>query len=67
MKNLKSLSDFKKEIKDKKISRTSMMAIAGGKRVIRQTTRSDNGGSDSVLYTYDEDGHLLSTECWSGC
>ncbi|AZA48112.1 hypothetical protein EG346_07850 [Chryseobacterium carnipullorum] len=66
MKNLKSLADFKKEIKGKKISRTSMMAIAGGKRIIRPTTRS-TGGSDSVLYTYDEDGHLLGTECWSGC
>ncbi|WP_126652700.1 MULTISPECIES: hypothetical protein [Chryseobacterium] len=67
MKNLKSLSDFKKEIKDKKISRSSMMTIAGGRRVIRPTTRSDNGAADSVLYTYDEDNHLLSTECWSGC
>ncbi|MFZ4931454.1 hypothetical protein [Chryseobacterium sp. Mn2064] len=66
MKNLKSLSGFQAEIKNKKISRESMKSIAGGKRVIRQTTRS-TGGADSVLYTYDEDGHLLGTECWSGC
>jgi hypothetical protein len=67
MKNLKSLSGFKAEIKNKKISRESMKSIGGGKRVIEHTKRSDNGGADTVLFTYDENNHLLSTECWSGC